>query len=303
MSGGGDLFAGGALGTQGLLLPPERSLDAVGLIPVQLIGPLRHGRRADAAGTGRRGDGATKHVNCRFLLHEPDISRLTAKGKHPNRAYWENKFTMKTLKERTEAAIAAGYSVGQLAIAAGKSSSAVSQWRSGLVESLKADSASGLSKLTGWSVDWWATGNGPQVSENPSSTVRPYSVTNHNVAPVFEWAKLGEVLFTESSNLTAGEHMEAPASASLRFKWFVADADMPRLRIRHGWRVAIEPVWDDSKCQDGDTCLFRTSGGAFFLGDFRRIAGGYEAIPDSGLPLDTSRHGIKVVGEFHGAMR
>lgn len=141
------------------------------------------------------------------------------------------------------------------------------------------------------------------LSDLPSSTVRPYSVKNYNLAPVFEWARLGEVLFTESSSLTAGEYREKTDAASPLFKWFISETDMPRLRIKRGWRVAINPITDDSGCHDGDTYLFRTSSGAFFLGDFRRMASGYEAIPDGGPPLDTERHGIIVVGEFHGAMK
>lgn len=141
------------------------------------------------------------------------------------------------------------------------------------------------------------------VSDFPTSTVRPYSVKKHNLAPVFAWAMLGEVLFTESSSLTAGEYREKTDAATPLFKWFISETDMPRLRIKRGWRVAINPITDASGCRDGDTYLFRTSSGTFFLGDFRRTASGYEAIPDSGPPLDTERHGIIVVGDFHGAMK
>lgn len=67
-----------------------------------------------------------------------------------------------TLKERTEEAIAAGFSPGQLAKAAGVTAGAVSQWRSGLTKKLQADCAIGLQKLTGWSAEWWSTGHGPK---------------------------------------------------------------------------------------------------------------------------------------------
>lgn len=140
-------------------------------------------------------------------------------------------------------------------------------------------------------------------SEIVTSTVKLANVTNSKMAPVLEWARLGDDLFTESSNLTAGEYRDTSDAASSKSKWFIADTDMPRLRIKRGWRVLVSPVDDDSMCQDGDTCLFRTSGGAFFLGDFRRMATGYEALPDSGPPLDTERHGITVVADFHGAMK
>lgn len=67
---------------------------------------------------------------------------------------------MKTLKQRTEEALAEGFTVGQLAAAAGKTSAAASQWLKGTTKTIKADSAIGLEKLTGWSWVWWATGKG-----------------------------------------------------------------------------------------------------------------------------------------------
>lgn len=140
-------------------------------------------------------------------------------------------------------------------------------------------------------------------SSTRTSTVRPYSVKKYNLAPVFEWARLGEVLFTESSSLTASEYRETTDAASPLFKWFIVDSDMPRLRIRRGWRVAVEPVLNDSQCSDGDTCLFRSASGSFFLADFRRLSGGFEAIPDSGPPLDSLRHGITVSGIIHGQIK
>lgn len=141
------------------------------------------------------------------------------------------------------------------------------------------------------------------VSDFPSSTVRPYSVKTYNLAPVFVWAQLGDVLFTESESLKADEYREKPDGAGPAFKWFVAEVDMPLRRIKRGWRIAVDPIADASNCRDGETYLFKTAVGAYFLGDFRRMATGYEAIPDSGPPMDSVRHGITVVAEFAGAMK
>lgn len=143
----------------------------------------------------------------------------------------------------------------------------------------------------------------PGSSDFPTSTVHPYSVKTSGLAPVFAWARLGDVLFTESESLKAGEYREKPDGAGPLFKWFTAEIDMPRLRIKRGWRVAVDPLTDASTCQDGETYLFKTAGGSYFLGDFRRLAVGYEAIPDSGPVMDTERHGITVVAEFAGAMK
>lgn len=46
--------------------------------------------------------------------------------------------------------------------------------------------------------------------------------------------------------------------------------------------------------------MFKTMAGAYILGDFRRLGDGFEAIPDSGLPLDSERHRIQVVGTVKG---
>lgn len=79
---------------------------------------------------------------------------------------------MKSLSQRVEEAIEAGHSVTSLAHAAGTTSAAVSHWRQGRTKSLKAKSAAGLEKLTGWSSAWWATGKGDKAA-----SVRPASPT------------------------------------------------------------------------------------------------------------------------------
>ena len=76
---------------------------------------------------------------------------------------------MSTLQDRVEEAIAAGFKPGQLAKATGKTSSAVSQWRSGETKSLSIDSALGLERLTGWRAEWWATGKPPRSASTPTN--------------------------------------------------------------------------------------------------------------------------------------
>lgn len=81
---------------------------------------------------------------------------------------------MKTLQERINLALAEGLSAQQLADAAKVSRSAVSQWRSGTIVTLKGKTAARLAALTGWSALWWATGEGPRVSAPPPPTpIRP----------------------------------------------------------------------------------------------------------------------------------
>lgn len=75
---------------------------------------------------------------------------------------------MSTLQDRVEIAIAEGFRPSHLAKAAGVSSGAVSQWRSGETMALKLESAIGLAALTGWSVEWWSAGVGPRVRQAPA---------------------------------------------------------------------------------------------------------------------------------------
>ena len=69
---------------------------------------------------------------------------------------------MVPLRERVKQAIEAGHSQAALCRATGLTSGAVSQWASGTVKAIKSETAAKLAKLTGWSMDWWATGLGPR---------------------------------------------------------------------------------------------------------------------------------------------
>lgn len=74
-----------------------------------------------------------------------------------------------TLEERTNAAIKAGYKLSQLAKAAGVDDAAAAHWKAGRTKTLKARSALGLAKLTGWSAQWWLDGTGPKIAAQPPS--------------------------------------------------------------------------------------------------------------------------------------
>lgn len=126
---------------------------------------------------------------------------------------------------------------------------------------------------------------------------------NPRLAPVIEWASLGVGLYKEDRELGAAAHIVAPENSPPDTKWYVVDADMPRFRIKRGNKVAIARIESADNCADGDLNLFVTASGAYFLGEFRRLLVGYEAIPDTGLPLDSERHGVKVVGEWWSTSR
>ena len=73
------------------------------------------------------------------------------------------------LKDRIQELIDVGYKQTDLAQAAGKSRAAVSHWLSGNTLEIKADTATGLQALTGYSSVWISTGKGPKkLTDSPS---------------------------------------------------------------------------------------------------------------------------------------
>ena len=74
-----------------------------------------------------------------------------------------------TLEDRTKMAIDAGHKPAQLARAAGVDDAAVAHWKAGRTKTLKAKSALGLAKLTGWSAQWWLDGTGPKMAAQAPS--------------------------------------------------------------------------------------------------------------------------------------
>lgn len=87
------------------------------------------------------------------------------------------------------------------------------------------------------------------------------------------------------------------------WNWYTVDSDMHLWRLSQGWLVAFEPLSDASSCIDGEMYLFKTPAGALFLGEFRRLACGYEAVQHEGTPMGSEQHGVTVVGEYRGCMK
>jgi SOS-response transcriptional repressor LexA len=73
------------------------------------------------------------------------------------------------LKDRIQALIDAGFTRTEIARAAKKSQSAVTQWLSGDTKELKSDSAAGIQAVTGFSAVWLATGSGPRMAADISN--------------------------------------------------------------------------------------------------------------------------------------
>lgn len=89
---------------------------------------------------------------------------------------------MSTLQARVEEAVAAGYSLADLARAAGVDSAAVSHWHKGRTKSLKAESALRLAEFTGRSAAWWAQGKTAGAGAWRNQQHAPEGVGSHPVA-------------------------------------------------------------------------------------------------------------------------
>lgn len=138
------------------------------------------------------------------------------------------------------------------------------------------------------------------VSESTPYTVNLYSGTKMILAPVVEWARLGADLYKDNKEVLASRFEAITAGSKPNTKWVEVEADMPRLMLSRGDVVLITPVSGQHECKESKMHLFKTIGGAYFLGTFRRLASGFEAIPDSGPALESEKHGVQVVGIKHG---
>jgi len=125
-------------------------------------------------------------------------------------------------------------------------------------------------------------------------------VTKQRRAPLVEWARLGVELQVDNIEADAEVHLPVSGGVSTFAKWATAPGACPRFGIRAGYRLLFDHVIPE-QCIDGDVYLFEGVSGALFLGEFRHLTSGhYEMIPDSGPPMDTHRHRIKVIAELLG---
>lgn len=135
------------------------------------------------------------------------------------------------------------------------------------------------------------------------STVSASSVTNTLRAPVIAWARLGMELKLPNVQVPSEVQIPVPEEASPACKWVVVERDHPRFGIRAGYKVALEPELDGHTFLDNELYLFKTLSGQFFLAEYRTLAVGFEAIPDSGPPLESARHGIEVAAIHKGTWK
>lgn len=136
--------------------------------------------------------------------------------------------------------------------------------------------------------------NGP----NPSSPVNAYSDTTPVRAPVIEWARLGEDVLKDPSELGGAELPDyvpvGTPGKRVKLVPVIDDSLSPRLVI--GDMVAIDP--DNTSPKRGQVTLFRSRvDGEFFLRRFQPLAHpDFEAVDAKGIAMDSKRYGLEVVG-------
>lgn len=156
-------------------------------------------------------------------------------------------------------------------------------------------------ELKGWFSLSEVTPTSRTAANLQTHTVYSYSDTNTPTAPVIAWGSMGDDLFSDNYKFRASESLPIPEGATGNCKWTRVVSDHPRLRIMRDDLIALEPLASTSLAVDGKVHLFKGMDGRFFLAEFRKLAdGGYEAVPDSGLPLDNKRHGVVVVARKRG---
>lgn len=141
-------------------------------------------------------------------------------------------------------------------------------------------------------------GDTKKKAGNPSSPVNTSSDTTLARAPVVEWARLGEDVLKDPSELGGAEVLDyvQVGTPGRRAKLIpvVDDSLAPRLII--GDMVAIDP--DNKSPTRGQVTLFRSSvDGQFFLRRYQPLAApDFEAMDAKGGALDSKRHGLEIVG-------
>jgi hypothetical protein len=189
---------------------------------------------------------------------------------------------VRTLQQRAQAAIDAGFTNGDMAKAAGVSSGAVSQWISGETKSLKASSAHGLEKLTGWRSEWWSTGKPPKEVSGLTKGAHAMSLPGGKVVPpTIDWGALMSTDLGDEFETALPDNAMAP--------------DAPK-GARCIFVTGIEP-------QAGDWVLAFDADGNYYCREYRLLKPGrweLHAMNSAFLPLDSERDGLEVVAVFDG---
>lgn len=133
----------------------------------------------------------------------------------------------------------------------------------------------------------------------PIDTVQRHSEDSSPLAPVIDWAKVQGEIGMDNSQVSALAWHQMPPDVSKKFKWVVAEENMPSLNIKQGRLVGLDPIKNGEMLDDDEIYLFQNEKKRLFLAKYRALAdGSFEAIPDSGPPYDSTKHGLVVLASL-----
>lgn len=218
---------------------------------------------------------------------------------------------MSSLQERIAIVLAeTGLGTAALARIADVKSSAVSQWKSGRIATLKAETAANIERHTGYRADWLATGRGtpkahpvsqhtPQVGDKIVGTAEFAARTLGRPAamlPVLPWERLQQMnLPNDRATFNALEHRSVPHAAGPCAKLVEVDDPAMLPRLGRGDVLQFDP---DLQPSPGSIVLVRLADGRHLVRLYRQRAGGaWAAVPadENYAALASDTDGVQLV--------
>lgn len=161
-----------------------------------------------------------------------------------------------------------------------------------------------IAEALGRTVDWVAKGDDEPIENHAirranqlaEFTVRPSSDIKIMRAPVVEWARLGEDLYREPSEMEARPSRPFVTDQAISKRCFFVVQPTSDLEptILQG-DILLVDVANKSPKRD-QIALFRMINGDFTFMRFRPTVDGFEAYNSQGAVLDSKRHGLTVEG-------
>jgi len=132
------------------------------------------------------------------------------------------------------------------------------------------------------------------------------AATSYPLAPLINWAELGEDLYRANNEWPTSDLRAVPTSRDVsdKVKWVPVIDDSLAPEIKVGDLVAVDPVMGKMPAR-GQIALFKTNDGEFMLRRYQPLAtfGAFEAVDSKGHALESTRHGLLVVGIVVGSFR
>ncbi len=141
-------------------------------------------------------------------------------------------------------------------------------------------------------------------AQSPSQAPQLAShATNFPMAPVVEWARLGDDLYRANNEWPTSDRREVPTTRDVSdaIKWIVVSDDSMAPTVLPGDLIAVDPHGSPKR---DEVTLMRAATGEFLLRRWRPLpGGGFEAFDEAGRVMEGAKHGLTVVGAFVGVFR